>query len=104
MDALADPSAARDRSVLLPWMEPGSFAVINRDWRYIRYSEGGEELYNVQDDPNEWFNLAGNPEYADTLASLNAQGPKHFAPPGEKLNARRHLILEGETFRWQKSD
>ena len=26
--------------------------------------------------------------------------PKTFAEPGQKLHARRHLVLEGETFRW----
>ena len=27
-------------------------------WRYIRYAEGDEELYDHSTDPNEWHNLA----------------------------------------------
>ena len=27
------------------------------DWRYIRYADGSEELYNMKSDPNEWNNL-----------------------------------------------
>lgn len=39
-------------------------------WRYIRYVNGGEELYNHENDPHEWHNLAGNPEYAPIIQKL----------------------------------
>ena len=32
------------------------------DYRYIRYEDGGEELYDHSSDPNEWNNIADNPE------------------------------------------
>ncbi len=32
-------------------------------WRYIRYADGGEELYNHDTDPNEWTNLASDTKY-----------------------------------------
>lgn len=32
-------------------------------YRYIRYEDGTEELYNHKTDPNEWTNLSDNPEY-----------------------------------------
>lgn len=38
-----------------------------RDWRYIRYADGSEELYQMREDPNEWTNLAGNPAYQSVL-------------------------------------
>ena len=38
----------KDRDVYLPYMEPGEYAIINRDWRYIHYADGTEELYDVQ--------------------------------------------------------
>ena len=62
---LADPATAHDRDVFLPHMNPGEYAVMNRDWRYIRYGEDGEELYNLKVDPNEWDNLAGDPAFED---------------------------------------
>lgn len=34
------------------------YALSQRDWRYIQTADGGEELYHVQQDPNEWRNLA----------------------------------------------
>jgi iduronate 2-sulfatase len=39
-------------------------------WRYIRYENGDEELYNEKADENEWTNLAGNPEFAAKKAEL----------------------------------
>ncbi len=98
---LADPASAKDRSVFLPHMNPYEYAIINRDWRYIRYGEDGEELYNVQADPNEWTNLASNPKFDGLKEEMRALAPKSFAEPGTKLNVRKHLITEGETFRWQ---
>jgi arylsulfatase A-like enzyme len=98
---LADPASAADRSVFLPHMNPNEYAIINRQWRYIRYGEDGEELYNVQADPNEWTNLSSNPEHDDLKAQMRALAPKTFAKPAAKLNARKHLVIEGETFRWE---
>ncbi len=33
-------------------------AVRSRDYRYLRYADGSEELYDHRNDPNEWRNLA----------------------------------------------
>ena len=32
-------------------------------WRYIRYEDGSEELYDHRNDPNEWFNLANRSDF-----------------------------------------
>ena len=44
-----------------------SYALRSRDWRYIRYENGREELYRAADDPHEWNNLAAKPERAKQL-------------------------------------
>ena len=100
--SLARPAAARDRNVFLPHMNAGEYAVINRDWRYISYGEDGEELYDLREDPHEWTNLAGQPQHATTIMELREAAPSTFAEPRENLNARRDLVIEGESFRWQK--
>jgi len=45
-------------------------------WRYIRYSDGGEELYDHNNDPHEWKNLALNLKYAPVKKKLAASLPK----------------------------
>jgi arylsulfatase A-like enzyme len=83
-------------------MFPESYAIMNRDWRYIRYQDGSEELYDVRKDPNEWDNLAEKSKYAEIKKRLAAQAPQNFAGPSPKRNAKRNLIIEGETYRWEK--
>lgn len=39
-------------------------------YKYIRYDEGGEELYDLTRDPDELNNRAGSPAYAEALAYL----------------------------------
>ncbi|MDD7984014.1 sulfatase [Lentisphaera marina] len=41
-----------------------------KDFRYIRYNNGQEELYDHTKDPRELTNLAKNPEYAQIKAEL----------------------------------
>jgi arylsulfatase A-like enzyme len=50
-----------------------SYTLRSKDWRYIRYSNGKEELYDHVNDPHEWTNLAGNPEHATRLETFRQQ-------------------------------
>jgi arylsulfatase A-like enzyme len=99
-ETLWDPSTARDRNVLLPYMDPGGYAIINRSWRYIHYSDDTEELYNVEDDPHEWDNLASSPDHAQVKQQLGASAPDKFAPAGTPKNSLR-LKKVGESFQWK---
>ena len=47
-------------------------AVRTEQYRYIRYADGGEELYDHNSDPNEWENLAGKPELQSVKQKLAA--------------------------------
>jgi len=67
---LKDPEAPWDR----PAVTTHGFmnhAVRSEDWRYIRYSDGSEELYDHRKDPMEWTNLAGKAELADVKKRLS---------------------------------
>ncbi|MEO1615847.1 MAG: sulfatase [Planctomycetota bacterium] len=101
-ETLRSPATAEDRDVFLPYMNPGEYAIINRDWRYIHYDDKNEELYDLRDDPHEWNNLALDPKHAFKIDALRKSAPATFAAPEPKLNARKDLVIEGETFRWVK--
>ncbi len=98
---LQDPTIDTNRNVLLPHDHPGSYAVINRDWRYIHYRDGSEELYDLARDEHEWHNLAADPAYDAAKATLQAAAPREFAPPGTSRKDME-MVVEGETFRWVK--
>lgn len=76
---LEDPGKAVAAPAICSWGR-GNHAVRSRDWRYIRYYDGGEELYLHTKDPDEWTNLADNPEYAEVKKRLAAQLPQQEVP------------------------
>ncbi len=65
-------------------------------WRYIRYANGDEELYDETADPKEWTNLATRPEHATKKAELakllptqNAKEVARQAAPNPNRAQRR---------------
>ncbi len=55
-------------------------SVRSERWRYIRYADGQEELYDHSHDPKEWNNLAGNPQWTQIKAELARSLPTRNAP------------------------
>jgi arylsulfatase A-like enzyme len=84
---LLDPAAARAQPVLT--MDGESFALRSEDWRYIRYQDGGEELYDHRTDPEEWTNVADAAEHAALKKELAALLPAEVAPPLASKPAQR---------------
>ncbi len=76
---LAQPNASWPHASVTYFNKPGQYAVSTEDWRYLRYADGGEELYDISDDPYEWENLALSDEHANKLAEMRALGPKDEA-------------------------
>ena len=58
----------------------GNHAVRDGRWRYIRYEDGSEELYDHGSDPYEWTNLAGMEQHAAIKTQLAARLPAQEAP------------------------
>jgi iduronate 2-sulfatase len=62
-------------------------AVISKNFRYIRYEDGTEELYDLWKDPHSFHNAAAEPAYAAVKSNLAAHLPQRnraWAPPSEQ--------------------
>ena len=81
---LADPNAARERPALTTWKR-GNHSLRSERWRYTRYRDGSEELYDHESDPNEWENLAADSSYQGVKREHAKWLPKEDAPDGETL-------------------
>lgn len=93
---LEDATTPRERPAVTT-ANPGNHAVRTERWRYIRYANGSEELYDHYRDPHEWSNLANNTEYADVKSELAKWMPEKSAPhvPGSS-----HRILMQKNGEW----
>ena len=85
---LRDPALAWERPALTTHGR-GNHAVRSERWRYIRYDDGGEELYDHTNDPNEWHNLAGRPEFAAVKAEHARWIPANEVPAVGKKGKRK---------------
>ena len=59
----------------------GNHAARDSRWRYIRYADGSEELYDHEKDPYEWTNLAGESGMTEVKARLATALPTEEAKP-----------------------
>ncbi len=57
------------------------------DWHYMRYNDKTQELYDMTKDPQQFHNLAGNSEQAETVQRLEA---------ALKARLRKHKINAGK--------
>ena len=82
---LRDPDGPRATPALTTYGR-GNHSVRSEQWRYIRYCDGTEELYDHAGDAREWHNLAWDPRYDAEKQELARWLPEVSAPqaPGGK--------------------
>ena len=66
---LHNPELQWDRPAVMT-SGPGNHSVRSERWRYSRYSDGTEELYDHDSDPREWKNLAAENRFEDVKRDL----------------------------------
>lgn len=82
--ALLSNPQAEWKTPALTTFQPNNHAVRSEQWRYIRYRDGGEELYDEIKDPLEWTNLAGKADSAAARGELSTFLPKVNKEPGPR--------------------
>ena len=77
---LLDNPLAKWRFATVSTYARGSHTLRSERFRYIRYEDGAEELYDHQADPNEWANLAREARHSETVSRFRESLPKRNAP------------------------
>jgi len=86
-----------DRPVLVTYGR-GDNSIKDERYDYIQYHDGTEELYDRKKDPNEWTNLAKNPEFSDEIARLKKYIPKESVKNRSKGNGAAPVVPWHKTF------
>ncbi len=97
LDQLRDPAAERERPAITTHNHD-NHGVRSEKWRYIRYADGSEELYDMVADPNEWSNLAASAEHEAVIEAHRRWIPEVSNPPAPGSRARI-LTYDKETGR-----
>lgn len=93
---LGDPEAEADRHAVITYL-PGNHAVRRGRWLYIRYHDGGEELYDRARDPDETQNLAAKPNHRKTLNALRQLIPAMDSIPAP---VKSDYLFDLDTYSW----
>ncbi len=86
---LQNPKKNHDRAILSS-LGDKNFSVVKGKWHYIIYDGTEEELYNLEEDSNEWTNLADNPNYEKVKKELKSHIP-----------IERHELIETRSIKWK---
>lgn len=76
----------------------GNAAVRDERYRYIRYQDGGEELYDHTTDPHEWHNIASRPQSKPIIQKLSARLPKTWA---KSAPTKRAFEFDPSNYSWK---
>lgn len=88
---LEDPRTLREKPAITSSYF-GNHAIRSRDWRLIVYENGEEELYDHRNDPEEFQNLADNPQYETMKNRLRRWLPEQVATEFKKKSERNRLL------------
>jgi arylsulfatase A-like enzyme len=91
----------KDAAAKRPWPaitshNQGNHAVRSQHWRYIRYADGSEELYDLRSDPDEWHNVALDSSNTAVLQQHRRWLPTIDRPPAAG-SANRVLTYDPAT-------
>jgi len=90
---LRNPQTPSERAVVTTW-HPNNHAVRSEHWRYIRYYDGSEELYDHRIDPDEHTNLTGDGRYKSIKRELATWLPKVNAALTPQIESELSILQE----------
>lgn len=70
---LGNPLGNSEERSSLTMFEEGNSSLRTERWRFIQYQSGEEELYDLENDPNEWTNLIASDEHVSIKTAMAAK-------------------------------
>lgn len=94
-----NPTFIKEKPTLITYQKD-NHALHGPAWKYIKYRDGGEELYNLRNDPHEWTNLASQNTYNNIKSEMQVYLPSHNedAKPTKKA-----FDFDFDTYTWKKT-
>ena len=71
----------------------GSVSLRTDNWRYVRYEDGSQELFQVHSDPTNSYNLAGQARHDDILERMDARLRVELAKVDVTIDDVRQTIV-----------
>lgn len=102
MPQLQDAAAAREWPAITTHNHD-NHGIRTENWRFIRYADGSEELYDMQNDPREWHNLASDPQHASVLSQHRKWIPEVNSKPAPGSRHRILTYIDGQV-NWEGTD
>ncbi len=99
---LQNASTKRDRPAITTHNHD-NHGIRSERWRYVRYADGSEELYDMKEDPNEWDNLAGDAQWQSVTEEHRRWIPQLNRKPAPG-SRHRVLVYDGNTVNWEGTD
>lgn len=93
---LENPKSQWNRPAVIEFQR-GNAAVRSDRYRYIRYHDGGEELYDHNTDSHEWHNLAASKEHLAIKQQLAGWITKDWAKSAPTKSA---FLFDPSAFTW----
>jgi arylsulfatase A-like enzyme len=98
---LANPSAEWEHPVVIAY-GPVNFAIRDERFRSLHYEDGSAELYDLRNDPNEWTNLAGKPEFESVLADHRSRIHRDPAPMAAGSSYDINPYFQARLSKWRE--
>ena len=109
-------SQTLDGTSLVPWLQDPDrkretpaitihelqhVSVRDQQYRFIQYNDGSREFYDTLNDPNEWDNLIGHPNYTPIIESLASRIPSAFA---KSARSYTRFEFDPHAYSWRDKD
>ena len=90
---LYNPELKTDRKVITTY-DFADYSIRYDNWHYINYVDGSEELYDLDKDNEEWYNLAYDNEYVNLINGFRDDIPKRptILPEESLIKLQEHHI------------